>query len=160
VSGVLAVVVLGAVLSSEKTSISPEVERFLHRWTHVSMNLKHFFTIIRLFCKAWILLYYLIAAYELFDYVFQVKAYLYSLYRMYCISLNCCSQWSLLAFVSNTLIFILVGIVITELALREISDSNSYTSKDWFYIFVLYLGITVIRLVLLYSYINFFVEIL
>lgn len=31
VSGVLAVVILGAVLSSEKTSISPEVERFLHR---------------------------------------------------------------------------------------------------------------------------------
>lgn len=33
VSGVLAVVVLGAVLSSEKTSISPEVEGFLHRST-------------------------------------------------------------------------------------------------------------------------------
>lgn len=31
-SGVLAVVVLGAILSSEKTSISPEVEKFLHRY--------------------------------------------------------------------------------------------------------------------------------
>jgi len=31
VSGVLAVVVVGIVLSSEKTSISPEVEKFLHR---------------------------------------------------------------------------------------------------------------------------------
>ena len=30
-SGVLAVVVLGVVLSAEKTSISPEVEAFLHR---------------------------------------------------------------------------------------------------------------------------------
>ena len=31
VSGVLAVVVLGVTLNSEKTSISPEVEKFLHR---------------------------------------------------------------------------------------------------------------------------------
>ena len=32
VSGVLAVVVLGLIVNSEKTSISPEVEVFLHRY--------------------------------------------------------------------------------------------------------------------------------
>lgn len=32
VSGVLAVVVLGLTISSEKTSISPEIEAFLHRY--------------------------------------------------------------------------------------------------------------------------------
>ena len=34
VSGVLAVVTLGIELNSRRTSISPEVETFLHRYTH------------------------------------------------------------------------------------------------------------------------------
>ena len=34
-SGVLAVVVLGLTLSAERTSISPEVEAFLHRLARI-----------------------------------------------------------------------------------------------------------------------------
>ncbi|CAH1803170.1 unnamed protein product [Owenia fusiformis] len=79
VSGVLAVVVLGVIVSAEKTSISPEVEAFLHRF------------------------------------------------------------WEMLAYLANTLIFILVGVVITERALGGI------TGLDAFYMLALYFAITVIR---------------
>ncbi|XP_077994372.1 sperm-specific sodium:proton exchanger-like [Glandiceps talaboti] len=79
VSGVLAVVVLGLVVSVEKTSISPEVEVFLHRF------------------------------------------------------------WEMLAYLANTLIFVLVGVVIVERAMRNVND------MDWFYIIVLYIGVNIIR---------------
>ncbi|ESO95291.1 hypothetical protein LOTGIDRAFT_160411 [Lottia gigantea] len=79
VSGVLAVVVLGVVMSGKKTSISPEVEAFLHRF------------------------------------------------------------WETLAYLANTLIFILVGVVISEKAIFRIHGI------DWFYMFALYFGLQVIR---------------
>ncbi|XP_078333950.1 sperm-specific sodium:proton exchanger-like isoform X2 [Crassostrea virginica] len=79
VSGVLATVVLGVTMNSEKTMISPEVEHFLHRF------------------------------------------------------------WETLAYIANTLIFIIVGMVIAEKAIFEIHGI------DWFYMFSLYFGIFVIR---------------
>ncbi|XP_052064398.1 sodium/hydrogen exchanger 10-like isoform X1 [Mytilus californianus] len=79
VSGVLAVVVLGVRMSAEKTMISPEVEKFLHRF------------------------------------------------------------WETLAYIANTLIFIIVGMVISEKAIFEIHG------LDWFYMFSLYFGVFVIR---------------
>ncbi|XP_060556352.1 sodium/hydrogen exchanger 10-like isoform X2 [Ruditapes philippinarum] len=78
-SGVLAVVVLGLAMNSERTMISPEVETFLHRF------------------------------------------------------------WETLAYLANTLIFIIVGIVISEKAIFEIHGI------DWFYMFSLYFGCFVIR---------------
>ena len=39
VSGVLALVVLGVVLSNNRTSISPEVETFLHRYGYIVLLL-------------------------------------------------------------------------------------------------------------------------
>ncbi|XP_013420708.1 sodium/hydrogen exchanger 10 [Lingula anatina] len=79
VSGVLAIVVVGVILNAERTSISPEVEAFLHRF------------------------------------------------------------WEMMAYLANTLIFILVGVVITE---RSLSHA---VGKDWFYMIALYFGIIVIR---------------
>ncbi|KAK6191717.1 hypothetical protein SNE40_003328 [Patella caerulea] len=79
VSGVLAVVVLGVALSSMKTSISPEVEAFLH------------------------------------------------------------SFWETLAYLANTLIFIIVGVVIAKRAISLIHG------VDWFYMIALYLGLQFIR---------------
>lgn len=49
--------------------------------------------------------------------------------------------WEMLAYLANTLIFILVGVVITEQAVHALHDN------DWFYILALYIGLTVIRLV-------------
>ena len=63
-SGVMAVVVLGVMLSSNRTSISPEVETFLHRF------------------------------------------------------------WEMLAYLANTLIFIIVGVVITEKAIANITPND------------------------------------
>ncbi|XP_074660935.1 sperm-specific sodium:proton exchanger-like [Tubulanus polymorphus] len=87
VSGVLAVVVLGVVMSADKTSISPEVEAFLHRF------------------------------------------------------------WQMLAYLANTLIFILVGVLIVEQGL------TAFTPIDAFYILALYCAVTVIRglMILLFS---------
>ncbi|XP_070552787.1 sperm-specific sodium:proton exchanger-like [Ptychodera flava] len=79
VSGVLAVVMLGLIVNAEKTSISPEVEVFLHRF------------------------------------------------------------WEMLAYLANTLIFVLVGVVIVELAMSNVESS------DWFYILATYMGINIIR---------------
>ncbi|XP_077865611.1 sperm-specific sodium:proton exchanger-like [Saccoglossus kowalevskii] len=79
VSGVLAVVVLGLVISIEKTSISPEVEVFLHRF------------------------------------------------------------WEMLAYLANTLIFVLVGVVIVERAWHDVDPI------DCFYIITLYIGVNIIR---------------
>ena len=79
VSGVMAVVCLGVVINSKKTSISPEVEPSLHMF------------------------------------------------------------WEMLAYLSNTVIFILVGIVITEQA------AVVFTKKDLLDIFVLYIGANFIR---------------
>ncbi|ESO97538.1 hypothetical protein LOTGIDRAFT_152631 [Lottia gigantea] len=79
VSGVLAVVVLGIAMSSMRTSISPEVEDFIHRF------------------------------------------------------------WEALAYFANTLIFILVGVVISKKAIQLIFG------MDWFYMIALYLGLNVIR---------------
>ena len=45
----------------------------------------------------------------------------------------------MLAYLANTLIFILVGVVISEQAVQALHDN------DWFYILALYIGITVIR---------------
>jgi sodium/hydrogen exchanger 10/11 len=47
-----------------------------------------------------------------------------------------------LAYIANTLIFIIVGMVIAEKAIFEIHGI------DWFYMFALYFGIFVIRYVL------------
>ncbi|XP_041472513.1 sodium/hydrogen exchanger 10-like [Lytechinus variegatus] len=79
VSGVLAVVVLGLIVNAEKTSISPEVEVFLHRF------------------------------------------------------------WEMLAYLANTLIFMMVGVVVTQKALVSVD------SMDWFYLIILYLAINIIR---------------
>ncbi|XP_041365876.1 sodium/hydrogen exchanger 10-like isoform X2 [Gigantopelta aegis] len=79
ISGVLAVVVLGIIIGSKKTCISPEVELFLHRF------------------------------------------------------------WEMLAYLANTLIFILVGVVISDRALFKVHG------VDWFYLVALYFGINVIR---------------
>ncbi|XP_071100546.1 sperm-specific sodium:proton exchanger-like [Haliotis cracherodii] len=79
VSGVLSVVVLGVVMSSKRTSISPEVETFLHRF------------------------------------------------------------WETLAYLANTLIFILVGVIISEKVIYKIHGT------DWFFMFALYFGLNVIR---------------
>ncbi|XP_071957219.1 sperm-specific sodium:proton exchanger-like isoform X2 [Antedon mediterranea] len=79
VSGVLAVVVLGLVVNVERTSISPEVEVFLHRF------------------------------------------------------------WEVLGYVANTLIFFLVGVVITERAMENVDPI------DWFYMLTIYVGINIIR---------------
>ncbi|KAK3101953.1 hypothetical protein FSP39_007588 [Pinctada imbricata] len=84
VSGVLATVVLGVTINAEKTMISPEVEKFLHRF------------------------------------------------------------WETLAYIANTLIFIIVGMVIAEKAIFEIHGT------DWFYMFSLYFGIFVIRGVVIF----------
>ncbi|CAH1258973.1 SLC9C1 [Branchiostoma lanceolatum] len=81
VSGVLAVVILG--LTMERTSISPEVESFLHRF------------------------------------------------------------WEMMAYLANTVIFILVGIMIMEKSIHMIEGN------DWFYIITLYFGINVIRLLVI-----------
>ncbi|XP_078670954.1 sperm-specific sodium:proton exchanger-like isoform X2 [Branchiostoma floridae x Branchiostoma belcheri] len=81
VSGVLAVVILG--LTMERTSISPEVESFLHRF------------------------------------------------------------WEMMAYLANTVIFILVGVMIMEKSIHMIEDN------DWFYIITLYFGINVIRLIVI-----------
>ncbi|KAL9955551.1 hypothetical protein ACROYT_G036889 [Oculina patagonica] len=79
ISGVIAVVMLGIQINALKTSISPEVEVFLHRF------------------------------------------------------------WEMLAYLANTLIFIMVGVVIMEKAL------NSLNEYDLFLLVVDYFGITVIR---------------
>lgn len=79
VSGVLSVVVLGVAMNAQRTMISPEVEKFLHRF------------------------------------------------------------WETMAYIANTLIFIIVGMVISETAIFEIHG------KDWFFMFSLYFGIFVIR---------------
>ncbi|XP_068761684.1 sperm-specific sodium:proton exchanger-like [Montipora capricornis] len=79
ISGVIAVVMLGIQINALKTSISPEVEVFLHRF------------------------------------------------------------WEMLAYLANTLIFIMVGVVIMEKAL------NSLDEYDLFLLVVGYFGISVIR---------------
>ncbi|PIK43588.1 sperm-specific sodium proton exchanger [Apostichopus japonicus] len=78
-SGVIAVVVLGLIVNSEKTAISPEVEVFLHRF------------------------------------------------------------WEMLAYLANTLIFMLVGVLIVDKALANVD------AIDWFYVIALYVGINTIR---------------
>ncbi|XP_076372813.1 sperm-specific sodium:proton exchanger-like [Tachypleus tridentatus] len=79
VSGVLAVLVVGVVLSREKTSISPEAEGTVH------------------------------------------------------------SFWEMLSYLANTLIFIEVGILITE------KGAESIKRDDYFLIFATYMGITLFR---------------
>ncbi|OQR78208.1 sodium/hydrogen exchanger 7-like, partial [Tropilaelaps mercedesae] len=79
VSGVLAVVALGTVLSANKVAISPEVEEFVH------------------------------------------------------------SFWEMMSYLANTLIFIIVGVLITEQALRYIEQN------DLFLILVTYIAVTVFR---------------
>ncbi|XP_023213509.1 sodium/hydrogen exchanger 8-like, partial [Centruroides sculpturatus] len=83
VSGLLAVVILGVVISAEKASISPEVEGFVHRF------------------------------------------------------------WEMLSYFANTVIFIVVGLVITERAASHIEE------QDWFHILVTYVGATFFRLVMI-----------
>ncbi|XP_057290115.1 sodium/hydrogen exchanger 10-like [Hydractinia symbiolongicarpus] len=83
VSGVLAVVMLGIEINQHRTSISPEVEVFLHRF------------------------------------------------------------WEILAYLANTLIFLLVGVAIMERAFDVIE------SLDWLYIIVDYFGIIVIRAIVI-----------
>ncbi|XP_064602724.1 LOW QUALITY PROTEIN: sperm-specific sodium:proton exchanger-like [Liolophura sinensis] len=85
VSGVIAVVVLGVVVSGGKANISPEVEVFLHRF------------------------------------------------------------WEVLAYLANTLIFILVGLVIQEKAIHD----GEIEEMDAFYGVVLYFGVNVIRFMVL-----------
>jgi len=83
VSGVLAVVMLGIEINQHRTSISPEVEVFLHRF------------------------------------------------------------WEILAYLANTLIFLLVGVAIMEKAFDVIE------TLDWLYILVDYFGVVVIRLIVI-----------
>lgn len=49
------------------------------------------------------------------------------------------SFWSMLGYLANTLIFILVGVVIMQRAFSNVQD------VDWMYMAALYIGITVIR---------------
>eukprot|EP01135_Chromosphaera_perkinsii_P012182 Nk52_evm1s2612 gene=Nk52_evmTU1s2612 len=79
ISGVLAVVMLGLVTNRMRTRISPEVEKFLHRF------------------------------------------------------------WHMIAYLANTLIFGLVGVIISLKAFDDIGG------KDWGYLFLLYIFITLIR---------------
>jgi sodium/hydrogen exchanger 10/11 len=81
VSGVLSVVALGIEISSRKSNISPEVEKFLHRF------------------------------------------------------------WEMLGYLANTLIFILVGVVISQQAFSDVE------SLGWMYLIVLYFTLIVIRLI-------------
>ncbi|CAG7640037.1 unnamed protein product [Allacma fusca] len=83
VSGVMAVVVLGLVMSAERTSISPEVEVLVH----------HF--------------------------------------------------WEMLGYLANTVLFVIVGIVITETAI------NSFHWLDLAYLVFLYIALNIIRLFML-----------
>lgn len=50
-----------------------------------------------------------------------------------------CRFWSMLGYLANTLIFILVGVVIMQRAFSNVQD------VDWMYMAALYIGITVIR---------------
>ena len=79
VSGVMAVVVLGIVMSTERTSISPEVEVLVH----------HF--------------------------------------------------WEMLGYLANTVLFVIVGIVITETAV------TSFDPVDVVYLAFLYVALSIIR---------------
>ncbi|CAG7734239.1 unnamed protein product [Allacma fusca] len=83
VSGVMAVVVLGITMGSERTSISPEVENFVH----------HF--------------------------------------------------WEMLGYFANTVLFMIVGIVITETAITKIDV------EDYVYLLFLYISLNIIRFLML-----------
>ncbi len=52
-----------------------------------------------------------------------------------------CRFWSMLGYLANTLIFILVGVVIAQRAFSGVQDI------DWMFMFTLYVGIMVIRCV-------------
>ena len=75
----MAVVVLGITMGSERTSISPEVENFVH----------HF--------------------------------------------------WEMLGYFANTVLFMIVGIVITETAI------NNLELKDWVFLIFLYIMLNIVR---------------
>ena len=81
ISGVLAVLILGIEINSQKANISPEVEVFLHRF------------------------------------------------------------WSMLEYLANTLIFIIVGVVIAD------SVFIGVEAMDWLFLVTLYVGLQVIRLI-------------
>ena len=81
ISGVLAVLILGIEINSQKANISPEVEVFLHRF------------------------------------------------------------WSMLEYLANTLIFIIVGVVIAD------SVFIGVDKMDWLFLVTLYVGLQVIRLI-------------
>ena len=81
ISGVLAVLILGIEINSQKANISPEVEVFLHRF------------------------------------------------------------WSMLEYLANTLIFIIVGVVIAD------SVFIGVEAMDWLFLVTLYIGLQVIRLI-------------
>ncbi|CAG7822907.1 unnamed protein product [Allacma fusca] len=83
VSGVMAVVALGITMGAEKTSISPEIEDFVH----------HF--------------------------------------------------WAMLGYFANTVLFMIVGILITETALSKIDI------EDWIYLLFLYISLNIVRLLML-----------
>ena len=53
--------------------------------------------------------------------------------------LACFRFWEMLAYLANTLIFMLVGLVITKHAMANVDPI------DWFYVFALYIGINIIR---------------
>ena len=81
ISGVLAVLILGIEINSQRANISPEVEVFLHRF------------------------------------------------------------WSMLEYLANTLIFIIVGVVIAD------SVFIGVEAMDWLFLVTLYVGLQVIRLI-------------
>ena len=85
ISGVLAVLILGIEINSQKANISPEVEVFLHRF------------------------------------------------------------WSMLEYLANTLIFIIVGVVIAD------SVFIGVDAMDWLFLVTLYVGLQVIRLIAIAS---------
>eukprot|EP01135_Chromosphaera_perkinsii_P008623 Nk52_evm65s1401 gene=Nk52_evmTU65s1401 len=84
VSGVLAVVVMAIILNSKKTSISHEVETFLHRF------------------------------------------------------------WEMMGYLANTILFIMVGVLITERAFKDVQGI------DVMFLFALYFGINVIRGIMIF----------
>ncbi|KAL8601964.1 hypothetical protein ACOMHN_008456 [Nucella lapillus] len=92
VSGVLALVVLGVVLSNNRTSISPEVETFLH------------------------------------------------------------SFWEILAYLANTLIFFLVGVIVMELI-----ATKKWNAWDFVYLFLIYVSINSISISIFLIYISVYI---
>ena len=100
-SGVLAVVVLGVYLGSNRTNVSPEVEAFLHRLTQMM--------------RAYIRVYSCHYAIH----VHMSSRTVHAVHETFS-----CRFWQMLAYLANTLIFVLVGIQVMKGALENITGAD------------------------------------